>query len=193
MNDHTSNAAVQRLWAAFRYIAGEMNPQETAEYEQHLLADQAAREAVAEVVELSGAVAAAPALSREVRPAQQPSANQGWLHRVGWLSMGAAAMLAGVLVVQSFGIAGRTTTPVVEVPSEAEQLEDKALAEVLLKSDEAVQQTLAWHPTEDPELSETLATAPAESEVAIPDWLVTAISRRDEASPSPPSQDPPEE
>jgi hypothetical protein len=46
------------LWLAFRYVAGEMGPDEAESFEHRLDRDQAAREAVAQAVELAGAVAA---------------------------------------------------------------------------------------------------------------------------------------
>jgi len=46
------------LWQAFRYVAGEMGPDEAESFEHCLDQDQAAREAVARAVELTGAVAA---------------------------------------------------------------------------------------------------------------------------------------
>ena len=46
------------LWLAFRYVAGELAPDEAESFEHCLDQDQEAREAVARAVELTGAVAA---------------------------------------------------------------------------------------------------------------------------------------
>ncbi len=47
------------FWQAFRYVGEEMTPTEAAEFEVQLADNQAAREAVARVVELSQLVLAA--------------------------------------------------------------------------------------------------------------------------------------
>ena len=50
-------------WLAFRYVAGDLDPDESAAFERRLDHDQPAREAVAEAVALmAGVVHAAPAL-----------------------------------------------------------------------------------------------------------------------------------
>jgi anti-sigma factor RsiW len=50
-------------WLAFRYVAGELDPDESTAFEHRLDSDQPAREAVAEAVALmAGVVRAAPAL-----------------------------------------------------------------------------------------------------------------------------------
>ena len=54
-----SEAKSDLPWLAFRYVAGELAGDEAAAFERRLDTDQGAREAVAEVVELSGAVALA--------------------------------------------------------------------------------------------------------------------------------------
>jgi hypothetical protein len=56
------------FWQAFRYVASEMGPDEAESFEHRLDLDQEAREAVARVVELTGAVAA-------LRPESNPIPN----------------------------------------------------------------------------------------------------------------------
>src|SRR5215210_2724211 len=83
-------------WLASRYVAGELAGDEAAAFERRLDADQGAREAVAEAVELTGAVALlasdvlafGPGGRRRRDPIRQA---------LGWMTAGAAACLATVL------------------------------------------------------------------------------------------------
>lgn len=75
-------------WLAFRYVAGELDPDELADFEDRLDRDQPAREAVAEAVALAaGVVRAAPALRST--PGLRPRAR-----RAAAVVLAAAACLA---------------------------------------------------------------------------------------------------
>jgi hypothetical protein len=75
-------------WLAFRYVAGELDPEESAAFEQRLDRDQPAREAVAGAVALmAGVVHAAPAL-------RSKPATRSRVRRVVVAVLAAAACLA---------------------------------------------------------------------------------------------------
>ena len=87
-------------WTAFRYVAGELSPDEATRFELTLAEDQAAREAVAAAVELGSAVCAVYA-----QPIHKPSVGRSpvLLRPAAWMSVGAAICLAVVLAWQFFG------------------------------------------------------------------------------------------
>jgi anti-sigma factor RsiW len=76
-------------WAAFRFIAGEMTAAETQSFEERLAIDQAARESVAEAVELFHAVCAAEAAEPVLTVAARQQST--WSQKVMWIASGAAA------------------------------------------------------------------------------------------------------
>jgi anti-sigma factor RsiW len=76
-------------WSAFRFIAGEMAVEELVSFEARLADDQAAREAVAEAVELFHAVCAAEAAEPAVTLAAKQTST--WSQRFTWVASGAAA------------------------------------------------------------------------------------------------------
>src|SRR5688572_7163337 len=78
--------------SAFRYIAAEMPANEAEVFEQRLAHDHSAREAVAEMVQLSELASAALALPPTVVPAG--GLRNHWMAPVVWMAAGAAACLA---------------------------------------------------------------------------------------------------
>src|SRR4051794_32674415 len=96
----TSGPDSDRCWLAFRYVAGEMTGDEAASFEERLGRDQSAREAVAEAVELAGAVFLATSLAR-------PLPTSG--HRGGgrWVLCGLARAAAACLAL----VVGRLAPP----------------------------------------------------------------------------------
>src|SRR5690349_1799740 len=89
------------LLLAIRYIACEMSEDELAAFEQRLEHDQAAREAVAQAVELAGAVAQLPGTNADTLLMVRP--------RRPWRRM--ASLAAAACVALAFGIALRSRTP----------------------------------------------------------------------------------
>ena len=93
-------------WLAFRYIADELSPDETVAFENRLASDQAAREAVAGVVDLTCAVAVVDAedhtLSRV--PSLMPGARRrvGLVGRLAWTGIAASVCLVVVLAYQHY-------------------------------------------------------------------------------------------
>src|SRR5262245_42977042 len=78
-------------WPAFRYVAGEMACDEVEAFERRLDEDQGAREAVAQAVELAGAIAALPPDADGSLPFRRRPAVRTFL---AVTSMAAAACLA---------------------------------------------------------------------------------------------------
>jgi hypothetical protein len=77
-------------WLAFRYVAGETDAAETAAFEDRLDHDQAAREAVARVVDLAGAVASLPSEPQTLGPIRRRRSIRAL---VGAVTLAAAACL----------------------------------------------------------------------------------------------------
>jgi len=103
-------------WLAFQYVAGELTGAELAAFEQRLEQDQAAREAVAEMVELTTAVqcvaAASSATPRSESTLQSddevktlalrsPVAARPWWTPAVWMSAGAAVCLLAITAAQT--------------------------------------------------------------------------------------------
>ncbi len=92
VNNMAPQDETELFWQAFRYVGEEMTPGEATDFEVQLADDQATREAVARVVELSQVVLAAASRAvagrRFVSPASQSSRlNQAWMQPVGWISV----------------------------------------------------------------------------------------------------------
>jgi hypothetical protein len=90
-------------WLAFQYVAGDFSAAAAEQFEERLATDQAAREAVAEAVELLHAVCAAEASEPVVAVAAHQSI---WSQKLVWISTGAAAavaLVAGVLSINPWG------------------------------------------------------------------------------------------
>lgn len=90
-------------WLAFQYVAGDFSPAGAEQFEERLATDQAAREAVAEAVELLHAVRAAEASEPVVAVAARQTI---WSQKLVWISTGAAAavaLVAGVLSINQWG------------------------------------------------------------------------------------------
>ncbi|WP_425618845.1 hypothetical protein NA78x_002561 [Anatilimnocola sp. NA78] len=88
-------------WLAFRYVAGELSPTEVEQFEERMAVDQAAREALAQSVELYHAIAAAEAsvITAVAKqpvvslPARDRSQHLAWL--VAGMSAAAVLVMAG--------------------------------------------------------------------------------------------------
>jgi len=85
-------------WLAFRYVAAELSPAESREFERRLEQDQEAREAVGRVVEVTCAVRS---LDWDVTPLVTPAQRlRPWYHRRGLrLAAGLALGLAFALLI----------------------------------------------------------------------------------------------
>jgi hypothetical protein len=80
---------------AFRYVAGEMTPDEAAALEARLADDQTARDAVSRAVGLAQLVAsAAPPVVEPASPAGKSSL--AWAAPLAWMAIGAAAAVVAI-------------------------------------------------------------------------------------------------
>lgn len=160
---------------AFRYVAGEMPPEEAGEFELRMAEDQAARDAMTQ------AVAVAERLL-EARPAQEspviampvgpPAVAGTWRHALralGWMASGAAAVLLGVILVRP----GVLRQPAADVPRHAAPVQPIANALVWARLQTASQ----WADEQDERwLDEVEATLPSdrlefERAYPSPTWL----------------------
>lgn len=179
-NSEPSHDSHQLAWQAFQYVAGQMNERETQSFEQVLDERQAAREMVAKVVELTEVVywverrrepvVVSPSLRRRLEPA-------------GWMSLGAAACLFFVLGMGYFS--AETSQPLAEQEASQKVTEptkpipnDLALAAVRLPDMSFALPQHEWENERgfaDAEI-EPLLDQDLEEDVAIPAWMVSAVS-----------------
>jgi len=84
---------------AFRYIAGEMTPEEAAAFETRLADDQTAQMAVSRAVGLSQKLAtAAPPIAEQAALKRKPARKSAlvWAQPLAWMAIGAAAAVLAV-------------------------------------------------------------------------------------------------
>ncbi|QDU63440.1 hypothetical protein Pan216_43200 [Planctomycetes bacterium Pan216] len=190
LDDEMSEAPSPELgWLAFRYISGELSAEEIDAFEKRLDIDQAARDAVAEAVELSDLVVAGFELDGASRQDASPATpREGGLRtgrtgRLGWTGAGIAAIAASLVVMIS--LVDRTSEP---APSKTG---DGTFVSQGLPGGDAL--ALAWnevHAAGGSDLADADVFADPDSEVdgldpgastdldneLPPDWLVVAIS-----------------
>ncbi len=151
-------------WTAFLYVAGELPTAKEAEFERRLDDDQAAREAVAEAVELAGALASVGPGAFEPARTRGPSARRA----LAWSAMAAAASLA---VATAWAIRSSRTSP----PDASEV----AIAWSGLRSHEPIGGEVDFvSPPDEPHPASELD---APTDPALPSWLLTAAEARDDA------------
>jgi ferric-dicitrate binding protein FerR (iron transport regulator) len=80
-------------WLAFRYVAGEMSPTESASFELLLSDDQDARDAVVRAVELTEAILATQAARSPAPVEVAATARQRWSQQIAWVATTVAACL----------------------------------------------------------------------------------------------------
>src|SRR5947207_5663100 len=88
-------------WLAFQYVSGELTPAEAAAFEQTLAEDQAAREAVASVVQTADAVLALEP-SHSAMICQSNPQRSTWRERARWMVAGAAAACVAIVACWEF-------------------------------------------------------------------------------------------
>lgn len=183
-------------WLAFRYVAAELSPGESREFERRLEQDQQAREAVGRVVEVTCAVRsldgdAAPLVApvRRLRP---------WHHRRGVrLAAGLALGLAIALLIWGpprDEQAGQRNGSLAGVPQPAELALVWSHARTELNSPEDEDAT-GWHWLA-PANRETDASMFVDRQAAVeqaavdtPEWMVSAVvamesEREDQKAPA---------
>lgn len=182
------------LWDAFRYVADELADDERGAFEERLAEDQAAREAVAQAVQLSQAVASVSAETNSPAPPRRPNLSRS---RRSAVVLSAAAALAVCLLlavgILFNGADKRGKRPVTETTSAETDRAGALLA--LWSSSEAG--SLAF-PQDDAENEnqeqETIDSQYLESfddsldDFTVPDWMVSAVRgdvQQDELPPEP--------
>jgi hypothetical protein len=177
-NQNTEYEYPNLEWRAFQYSLGELPADERAAFEACLADDQAAREALAEAVELTAGLTLPledDATDRRLRSVSSGERSR-WSQPVGWMALGAAACFALVvawkLVDGVTGVAksGQTATS----PSEVVIDERLALAwgESQMLSDQWIEDGLSLA---EEEFDEEDASELATDKVA-PDWMLAAVT-----------------
>jgi hypothetical protein len=106
VNIHPDSLTDDLDWQAFCYAAGELSPTATAEFEQRLGSDQAAREALARAIELTQAIASAESLASVVRRSaavRAPAVRRTTFRNLAWGAMATAAVVAGLALWSGIG------------------------------------------------------------------------------------------
>jgi hypothetical protein len=163
-------------WKAYCYVCRELSAEEEAAFEARLAEDQAAREAVAEAVELAGAVRLVAA---DALPGPVPRRAR-WPYALGGLVTGIAACLALWLVPSRFSqLREPTTPPLAPAPAPSPDI-------VLAWSDLIHETDLDWGTFVDlnePDISvpeEPLPLAGTEAEAEpVPAWLFEVVDLSD--------------
>ena len=159
--------ADELAWLAYCFVTGELSEGDAAAFEQRLSVDQAAREAVAEAVELCQA--AAVACSREVEqptPARVAKRAASWSRPLAWMSIGASAALVLVTAwFQSDNIQAWFRSP----PSSRQDL-----AEVWSRTRESVRDIVQAEVVEAQPLPETHDSG----DLSLPSWITAAVSNQ---------------
>ena len=154
-------------WTAFLYISGDLSPEAATAFERRLADDQEAREAVAEAVELAGALAlVGPEWALRLTPGKSSARRR---------ALAVAASLAAACLVLALIPAFRSTRPA----------ESNAPEVALAWSDLQGTADPDWLAFVAPSASESLDPVPAvkaevedeaSTERALPSWLLTAAS-----------------
>jgi hypothetical protein len=103
-NPAPNDPSAELAWLAFQYVSEELSADDAAAFELRLAEDQAAREAVAQAVELSAALKLA--IGDQVESTEPAEvflveargywSQKAWLQPAAWMAVGAAACLAAV-------------------------------------------------------------------------------------------------
>lgn len=166
------------FWLAFRYVAGEMDADESAAFEDRLAHDQTARESVADAVALTEAVTRAASTTTDRRPLRR---SFGRKRLAAVLAM--AAAVAIVSLVGYLSTKPRESTPA--VPTHLGPEESVALAwSGLHQPDEGAAvahvELMAW--LDDPIAPGEPSAAPLDftdaDEESLSPWLLEAASLR---------------
>jgi hypothetical protein len=175
------------LWLAFRYVTSEMDADEVSAFETRLSHDQAAREAVAEAVQLVGAVSLASS-SDEVLSLRRSA--RGWRP---WFAAAAAAACV-IFVVGYREFASSRALPALPAsklaggngPDDAVALAWSALFEGEDDAPLASGEVLAWlDESEIPGDSDPALSAITDADGnAVSPWMMEAASLRDELKPA---------
>jgi hypothetical protein len=143
-------------WTAFLYISGDLPPDEASTFEDRLLDDQAARDAVADAVELAGALAIVGPEFRQRRR------RIGRRVLIGAVSLAAAACVALAIVPRL--MPSRSDRPDASAS-------DLAIAWSSLRADAEPGPVAEFVENEDEENGVEPST-----DRALPSWLLTAAS-----------------
>jgi hypothetical protein len=163
-------------WLAFCYVAGEASADEIEEFERRLAVDQAAREAVAQAVELCQAVASIPSQPQAAEP--PTPARRRWELLAGWTALAAAVALFARAVGLNLRVVDEQVsvaradvslaTRLVDVWTQSREVfNDPVGADVSLAEDELA--------AADPQDEDRLGDGGADDAIVVPGWMLTAV------------------
>jgi hypothetical protein len=170
-------------WIAFRYVSGEMTDEESRLYEQRLVDDEAACDAVARATELHEAVRFASNDPIALRRSPQVIGRR---HPAIWAAVAAACLvLAAVLLRRPFD--HRPEQPIASTSENRPDSSDGEPASVSLAWAEL--QNMSAHEDDSSAVPQWLGTTDSQfvtgepgltgagiTELEVPQWLLTAVS-----------------
>jgi hypothetical protein len=171
-------------WLAFRYHAGDMSVDETAEFERLLGESQPAREALARAVLLAEAVALAAkadAPKEESKIVYRPIGRAiTWGQRLAWAALGAAASLifaGGLDATRGARQAGHPASPADDLAGLAVQW--RAAGDFNTDDQDDAAANIDHDSCDSSADNRSAATARDSSDdLAVPDWLLAAVGER---------------
>ena len=165
-------------WTAFLYVNGDLTPDQASSFERRLDDDQEAREAVAEAVELAGALAL---VGPEFAPRRRSTARRALL--------GAASMAAAAGLLLAISSSFRPIEPVPPDASRVAQAWSGLRAEVDADWTTFAAEAHATSRAEPGQVAKPDELDEAESglstERALPSWLLSAASAPVDGAPAP--------
>jgi hypothetical protein len=169
-------------WLAFRYVAGEMTPDEIVNFEGLLGESQPAREAVAAAVQLSQTIELAatkvqPVSTPLVVPSPDGRRAISWRQRIVWASIGAAASLFVAWGLQSWRDAGHPA-PRTHDDLAGLAVQWRAAGDYEAEDDDGAANDR--EPFESPADARppTAAVHDGWEDLSAPDWLLAALSEK---------------
>jgi hypothetical protein len=158
-------------WLAFRYVAGELDSDEQADFERRLAQDQAACEAVAKAVELTGAIRAVEATSLPpVQLAGVPSRR--WSLRMAACLSACAAIL--LIVYFQFSLPTESGPTVRSDPSSVTDKTELAVVWSEIRAELGDQENDTWAWSEVIDLGDSASAADDTDSLITPDWMFSA-------------------
>jgi hypothetical protein len=174
-------------WLAFQYVAGEMSAVEADEFERRLAYDQAARDAVAWIVELTQATAQVTAQAWDKLPMDAGAAarverrkhsSRRWLRQPTWVSWCVAVgLLAALLVVNAWR--SPATSDREEPGPVAGGVDERELALAWVRTRLNLQPDVEWGELvkgDDRVADLALAAVDTDSDIEMPSWMLSAVA-----------------